>query len=337
MTVTASILIVTGGRKELLERCLRSVRCELEGFPKEIVIVVNGDAETSPIPPNISIPVKFKRSPRVTPAAARNLGLSLVTGDYVCFLDDDVELPSDYFSVAKRVLDAQPGAAVLGGPDATHPEAGNLEKAIGFALKSPLATATTRARHGAANLGLTSADETKLILCNLLLKTDLFTVDGFGFDERFQRNEENVLLFQLKDKAILFCSDLFVYHRRKTHLAHFCKAVAGSGYHRARSILLYPESTNPLFFLPTVFLGYLISLTIIRSEIALAPLLAYLILNLVFAVRISLREGMPHLFPGVVLYQLLITIAYGSGFLSGLVAKEPNSRCDTVAATKRLR
>ena len=68
--------------------------------PTQVVVV--DDRRTAPTPLDLRVEASAVWQPRVVqgfgrgPAAARNLGWQLSSPDWVCFLDDDVELPADW-------------------------------------------------------------------------------------------------------------------------------------------------------------------------------------------------------------------------------------------------
>ncbi|MBY0470986.1 glycosyltransferase [bacterium] len=310
-----SIVIVTRNRPAWLVNCLKSLALAPASFEKEIYIVLNGPCEsTKQVLAEFRLP--YLECEPTSPAAARNLALKTVRGKWICFLDDDVEVPKNYFEKAQIVLEKNPD--IFGGPDRTFPNARGFETAIGIALQSPLATASTRARHGGSKgAEIIEANEKDLILCNLWMKRSLFSIEGHLFPEGFFRNEENVLLFQLRKKKILYSSELFVFHHRKTSIHAFSKAVARSGYFRALSFTRIPSSWSLDFFIPSMFLIYCLGFSQIRTGVYLSPAVLYGALNGGMAVLISIRNKKLHLAPLISIYQLWITWMYGAGFLLG--------------------
>jgi glycosyltransferase involved in cell wall biosynthesis len=344
-----SVLIVTHGRASDLERCLKSVEAGViaaksGGLSHEIIVVLNGVCpKTSELlermPHLISLSI-----PRCSPAAARNHGLERASGEFVVFLDDDAAVPESYFSRAMATIADFPSVEILGGPDVTFPDAGLREQAIGLALRSPLATGKTRLRHGSARnrwsasagsrAGAFDANEDALILCNLWIRRRLFSEEGFRFDGHFWRNEENVLLHQLEGRRALHDPEMFVYHRRKTRMIKFLRANFYSGYFRAKSFWNYPRSIRFHFFVPSMFLIFLV-VPVRSPEWAVvwwAIVSLYVVLNLTMAglawtqpeLRISGAWGRAlELMALVALYQAIIIFAYGAGFIVGGISLSP--------------
>jgi glycosyltransferase involved in cell wall biosynthesis len=337
-----SVLIVTQSRVRDLERCLQSVERSAilasgnPGFSHEIIVVINGHC-----PDTTNLLAQFPRVIQMTidrcsPAAARNQGVLKASGEFVFFLDDDAAVPGDYFRQAKVTFESFSGLEILGGPDATFPDGNLREQAIGLALMSPLATGKTRLRHGSARkqsgrvrAQAFRASEDALILCNLWIRRTLFEVEGHRFNEFFWRNEENVLLRQLAGRKAMHDPDLFVYHRRKTRWIQFLKANFFSGYFRAKSFWCYPRSIRPHFFAPSAFLLLPVFVSLGNGAWGMVwaiVMLLYLALNLLFSIRSVVRIEQPvGISPSiavllvllVMIYQMVITAAYGVGFLVG--------------------
>lgn len=107
-----SFVMVTYKRGELLQRCLDSITSQ-EGlpFPCEIVLVDNGgDAPVQPYT-NERFTLRVERSGgNLGVAGGRNLGMTLATGDYWIFLDDDaVWATPDCTARLVATLDGDPG------------------------------------------------------------------------------------------------------------------------------------------------------------------------------------------------------------------------------------
>lgn len=316
-----TVLIITRARNELLINCIKSIAEARSPFPFEVLVVGNGqEIVRESLPFSTNCDLRIVTCKRQTPAGARNFALSQALGQWICFLDDDVELPHHYFETASRILDQSPNVDIFGGPDRTIVRALARERAIGLTLLSPLATATTRLRHGAGESASQTSNERQLILCNLWIRKSLFSEMGHRFDERFIRNEENILLHELRDSRMVYDPDLFVYHRRKTHLPDAGRAVFRSGFFRAKGFFLFPGSVTFEFFVPSMFLLYLVYLPFADEEWTRLPLFTYLALNSFFAIHIGASEKQKRLIPAIAFYQFFINMMYGAGFLWGLLA-----------------
>jgi glycosyltransferase involved in cell wall biosynthesis len=87
-----SVIIPTVDRPRLLDAALASVAAQEVRGGVEVVVVNDGGPSVAPVVQAWNNPlstrlVELKR--RVGPAAARNVGIELASGEYVAFLDDD--------------------------------------------------------------------------------------------------------------------------------------------------------------------------------------------------------------------------------------------------------
>lgn len=103
------VLLSMGNRPEELARSLAALEHQA-GVDMDVVLVGNGW-----IPEGVPAWVRTHHSPaNLGCPAGRNLGASLVRGEYLLFYDDDGELGSpDVVSRMAAVLDAQPDVAVV--------------------------------------------------------------------------------------------------------------------------------------------------------------------------------------------------------------------------------
>lgn len=312
-TTLISVVIVTYQRPQALAACLKSLQEQQGNFHLEVLVVLNGPDQEAEAFLSAKQCKTIVLNKRETPAMARNIAGHFAQGTWLLFLDDDVELPQNYFSKAQELLNSQNDRIdVLGGPDQTPPTANEFERALGLALSSPMSTAHTFKRHQKEGRNLQGSEST-FILCHLWIKREVFK--SVGFDERFFRNEENVLLFNLRQHQMLYSPDLFVYHERKSDFLKLFPAVFSSGRHRVKSFFLYPKSFKPLFLLPLFFLFYILSLGHFKEHWALFPLAFFMGASLYY----SFKRGGLSLGPAVLSYQLFINVAYALGTFWGLV------------------
>lgn len=311
-----SIILVTHKRPLLLQRCLQSILPHQNKEAFDIYVVLNGDDnETNLLIKNSFPTVTLINTKKVNPGEARNLAITQVSSEYCFFLDDDTILPFDYFEQVNSVLDQHSDLEIFGGPDANYPNSGSWEKALSVALTSPLATAGTRFRHSSGEEN-SAAGEEKLILCNMWVKNSLFK-DGLRFDKRFFRNEENVLIFQAKEKGakVHYFPKLFVYHKRKSSVMGLFRAVLLSGSGRLRSFILYPKSLNPIYFVPFLFSTYILALVLCDlSGFKKLPLIIYVVINFFLSWKLSKNKRNSLFLVRVSFIQFIINFAYGLGF-----------------------
>ncbi len=208
---------------------------------------------------------------------------------------------------------------VFGGPDQSAPNISKFERSVGYVLTSPLATASTRYRHQANQQNnRMEGNEKNLILCNMWFKAKLFTKQGYSFDEKLFRNEENVLINQLKSakKNIVYFANLFVYHKRKDHLGMLAKTVFKSGECRFLSFFIYPKMVNLIYFVPVFFVLAVLLLPFYSLKAWSLLLLVYVI-NIHFAsLRIATHNKAINCYFNIFFLHMVINFSYGIGFLS---------------------
>ena len=313
-----SIILVTYKRCDLIKICLREISLQLNNRDDwEILLVVNGNDQKT-----VSHLQKYPwinafQISATSPAQARNILIKEAKGEYLCFLDDDAMPCKDYFKTAVEFISNYCEVDVFGGPDTVFPDASFFERTVGMAILSPLATATTRLRHKKKDHGLIlTGNETKLILCNLWCKRNIFTQEGYLFDKRFFRNEENILLWQLEKagKDIKYLPFLYVFHRKKRDLKSFISAVVRSGRNRLKGCFLYPKSFNFIYFIPMIFVLYIFGLPLTKGLIPWSLLMAYFVLLIFFTARITVKHKKRLLFLPVFMMQIVINMSYGLAF-----------------------
>lgn len=311
-----SIIVITHKRLPLLKQCLTSIEREFS-LVSEIIVAVNGpDVETQDWLKENS---KFKTIAldSMSPAMARNQALLQAQGTWCGFFDDDITLPVGYAKELTCLL-TKSDVDVVGGPDQTPPNASALEIIIGKALTSPLSTSKTRYRHTRDIAKVREADESDLILCNLWMKTSILRENNFP--ENYFRNEENVLLYQLhkQQRKMLWSSNLYVYHKRKSDLVSLYRAVSRSGECRIRSLLNFDSNLDLRFLLPAIFVLYLIVLPLLFCWHPLwaLGLFIYLIFDLIISISYA-----PTKFLALMYIQCCIIVFYGIGSWRELLGK----------------
>jgi glycosyltransferase involved in cell wall biosynthesis len=111
-----SVIIATLGRAEILRKTLAAVRNCMP--PPDEVLVVDGDPDRSAeLVTNelneTGLRIRYLRSARGL-TKQRNIGIDRAEGDVLVFIDDDVRVPSDVFSVLREVYADEAVVAATG-------------------------------------------------------------------------------------------------------------------------------------------------------------------------------------------------------------------------------
>jgi glycosyltransferase involved in cell wall biosynthesis len=121
-----SVVIPSNGQQKSLLRLLESLNKLISQTKKavEVILVDNSsqDDSTSLIPEIIknhsieTLQIKVLKEPRIGAAFARDTGAKGAKGNWLLFVDDDVELDPDYLNQAQRFIMADSSIAVMAGP-----------------------------------------------------------------------------------------------------------------------------------------------------------------------------------------------------------------------------
>lgn len=102
-----SVVVVTRNRYQLLLRALESISTQ-EYAPIEVVLIDNQSSDPIQIQTdhfkNIKIHV-HRTNRHLNSSEARNYGISFVSGEYVCFLDDDDYYLNNKISISAKYLE----------------------------------------------------------------------------------------------------------------------------------------------------------------------------------------------------------------------------------------
>lgn len=132
--VTLSVLVTTFGRRQYLERCVRSILGQ-ERLPDELVLVTrkhdaDSEAFVRQLIDTYPGPVRVRHATVERPGvlAANIAGFSLVTGEIVSFIDDDASAPPDWLRRIEAHFRADPTLGAVGGRDIRPRRAGGDEE-----------------------------------------------------------------------------------------------------------------------------------------------------------------------------------------------------------------
>lgn len=251
------------------------------------------------------------------PSVQRNQAAQSAQGDLLYFLDDDSLVSVD---ALKRISDAmqRDDVAAIGGPSLTPSTDTPLQRAIGYAVQSPLGSGGVRNRYRQTGSRRVTNDR-ELILCNLCFRREVFLTAG-GLDERLYPNEENELLDRLLSagQVLLHDPELAIQRSQRSSVKAFCRQMYGYGRGRGEQTRI-ARNWQLGTLLPSLFLCYLLSLLAFHAWWYLLPLIVYLVLVGITALQASLSQKVPAIGPRLCLIIPAIHLLYGVGILAGLL------------------
>lgn len=263
---TASVVIPTRDRPDRLARCLLAIDAQTEP-PLEVVVVDDDSHDPAAVDAAIGDRhrVRVVRGTGAGPAAARNLGAALATGDVVCFTDDDCRPGPGW--IAAYVDRIAAGDAAVAGPTR------NGRPDDPWATASQLITnhLAERSRRRGSPFAPTS---------NLAVRRDL--VDGLRFDESFPlaagEDREWCLRLAAAGHRLTWAPDAWVEHHQDLSARGFWSQQVryGRGAAHLRRIADAPSSR------PAFYVGLL------RRGLAEGPTVA----ALVVAAQVATAVGM---------------------------------------------
>ncbi len=331
-----SIVVATYRRGYLFRRCLESVIVAVHNVPEvmvEVITVINIHDEESR---KIIHDFKGRHNPSFMPVytqmisrgALRNLGVRNATGEFIYFIDDDVELPPHIINVIYKKLQEKRDVSVIGGPNISRCYS-TFEKAVNLVLTSYLGTAIVRKRYVKAQENNNATDK-ELILCNLIVRRSLFYSLNIFFEEHVRCNEENIFLQRVSSKGIKlhYSPDIFVYHRRRSNFFSFSRQNVTYGYGRAQNILLNPASFHVAFIIPSLFILYLLLVFFLFIVCRNSEMFPMVVLPLCFYMFICFVTVIERLLKGIVDIEtsllsfflfFVLHISYGIGIMWGLI------------------
>jgi glycosyltransferase involved in cell wall biosynthesis len=117
--VEFSVVVATKDRAQYVAPMLESLLSQRDAPPFEVVVVDNGSSdETRGVverAARASAAVRYLAVPQPNRAMARNRGVAVADGRFVCFCDDDVQLPRDWIA-AHAAAHRVGGERVVNGP-----------------------------------------------------------------------------------------------------------------------------------------------------------------------------------------------------------------------------
>ena len=250
-------------------------------------------------------------------AAGLNLAIAASRYSIIVRVDGHAEIPSDYISIAVKLLN-ETGAVNVGGIMAAVGVT-PFEKAVARAMRSPLGVGASRFHTGG------EAGPVDTVYLGVFLRRALIAVGGF--DERFTRAQDWELNYRLRSAGgiVFFDPQLHVTYRPRPTLRALAKQYFEYGRWR-RVVTRRHQGTVNLRYLapPFALLGSLFSilLGLFISPVGIIPAAIYLLFLVLASAKIGTDFVERLRLPAIL---LTMHMSWGAGFITSSRSLVPAS------------
>ncbi len=249
---------------------------------------------------------RYFYKPNSGPGPARNYGAARAEGDYLVFLDSDVIVPEGWLEAVTRALPMD----LWGGPDRAAETFTPLQKAIDYAMTSPLTTGGIRGRKRSVGRFFPRS-------FNMGVRREVFDDVGGFAPMRF--GEDIDLSYRIVEAGFEPClvPDAWVYHKRRTRWRQFFKQVFNSGAARVELGRRHQGTLKLVHLLPTIFVIGCMGLFITAFWWPWM-LMGFAVFGIIVGADAMARTNSLHVGLLSVVASFIQLTGYGSGLLYGL-------------------
>lgn len=284
-----------------------------------IVIPASVQADIEILKQNVDKRVTIIVERGTNPSQNRNRGMGKAKTPYVAFINAHTTISDNWVEEVLSFFQRYPEIDVVGGPQQTFKGDGRFAELSGYALASPFGAGELSARYNPKTLKL-DADERQLTSANLICRRNVLT--KVKFDEHLYPGEDPKFITDLKKNEfrVAYAPTIVTYNKRRTTVRSFMYQIFTYGRMRPKKESLRETLRHPLFFVPSLFVVYLLVLPVAFywSAYVLLPLALYVLLAGMYSGIESGKKkdfGLLFVLPWIF---LLIHLSYGIGFLTGI-------------------
>lgn len=314
MKLNFSIIIPVFNRPQEIDELLESLTQQSYNKPFEVIVVEDGSTEKADeivLKYQNSLHLKYHYKPNTGAGDSRNVGMSLVTGNYFIVFDSDCIIPPHYLSTVETALQ-QHFTHAFGGADAAHKSFTNIQKAINYSMTSFLTTGGIRGSKK-------SVDKFQPRSFNFGISKEAFEKTG-GFNT-MKIGEDIDLTFRLwaQNFETQFIENAFVYHKRRATFKQFFKQTFVFGKARPGINEKYPATAKITYWFPSIFI---ISF-IIAILFSFLKIIIFLVCYAIYFTLLFFDSYLKNKKISVAALSIVSTIiqftGYGLGFLRGII------------------
>jgi len=214
-SLTASVVVVTAGRRQCLPNCIASLRRQTYR-PLELVVVVGPSKDGTHDYASSLTDAKVTQVDRLNVSFARNAGVALASGDIIAFIDDDATATPTWLEELVQIYEAEgPTCGGVAGVIIDENGPGRPVQAMNTTVNDLGEVTTCRLAHS----GFNDPDGKQFIYftgCNMSMRREAILAAG-GFDEDFRFHYEDAGLAVAIIKA-----GYRLFHHPRALVHHFC-------------------------------------------------------------------------------------------------------------------
>ena len=247
-TLYLSFVIPVYNRPEEIRELLESLM--VQDYPEsfEVVIVEDGSTEDSKLVIEDFIEqlnISYYQKQNTGPGDTRNYGMKVAKGNYFIILDSDCLLPPHYLAEVESEL-KKDFVHCFGGADAAHPSFSEVQKAINYAMTSPMTTGGIRGNK-------MSVGKFQPRSFNMGISKEAFQkTQGFGNIHPGEDPDLTFRIWKAGYQTRLF-PNAFVYHKRRINWRKFYGQVTKFGMVRPILNKWHPQTRKITYWFPTFF------------------------------------------------------------------------------------
>jgi GT2 family glycosyltransferase len=316
--VRFSVVVPTFGRPEEVRELLSSFTTQ--DYKDYEIIIVDGSPDRNleqviaEFRGKINIRYFYEKGLGISDS--RNLGADKAKGEYLIFMDSDCIVSSGYFNNVNKFL-SENRVQGFTGPDKAHSSFSTVQKAINYAMTSHFTTGGIRGQK--IHIG-----KIHLRGFNMgILKDAFIKINGFS-GLKVGEDIDISMRFQKAGYKAALIYNAYVYHKRKTNFLKFFIQLFLHGKARIDLYKRHTSSLKPLYFMPSLFIIYLLagfSAIFYCNYCFVIFLLTLLFYALLLFTDASVRNKHPWIGLLSVYSSIIMLIAYGAGFIYNFIKR----------------
>jgi glycosyltransferase involved in cell wall biosynthesis len=301
-----SFIIPIYNSEKTIKGCLNSILNQKLQIEKEILVINNNSTDNGPEIVRKIPGVRLLNKNKPGPGAARNKGLDNAMGDFIAFVDSDVELPLNWTSTCLEILERDSSLAGVGGP--------------GKSVDSNYVSESLNKLLFGKDEKVTEKYVDSLASMDSLYRGGLLR--NLRFNESLIAGEDPELNFRLRKQGynLLYSEEVFVYHHHPLTIRGMMKKWYHYGKYYTLPYKKHPEFKNKGYYARIFFMSILISsilLSFHNPVLIIFGLVEVLFLFLTYIfIGINVKGGF--LFPFV---HTLKQLAQISGIFVGMIKR----------------